>query len=94
MKANVIHKQSILDLSIQLYGSIDEVFALAVANNLSVTAVIPPNTIIEVPEIEVSEPLTRNYYKSKNLKPSTALNTEALQILENNDPCDICALFL
>lgn len=76
MKVRVIHNQSLLDLSIQIYGSITEVVALAVANNISITANLEPNTIIEAPVIEVSEPTVQDYYQRKRIKPATALSTE------------------
>lgn len=86
MIINVTHRQSLLDLSIQVYGSINEVLVLAVANGISVTDVLEPNTKIEVPDIEVSDPTTQAYYARRNLRPATALDTQSLM---DTTPCGI-----
>lgn len=89
----VKYKQSLLDIAIQQFGSIAEAFDLAVANNLSVTDIIVPGTVITIPELEASHPDVQTYYKKKQLKPSTALSSIDLEGIKNTDPCDLCALF-
>lgn len=89
----VKYKQSLLDIAIQHYGSIAEAFVLAVENNLSVTDIIVPGTIINIPVLEASTPDVQTYYIKKQIKPSTALSSTDLESLENTDPCDLCALF-
>ncbi|WP_166964589.1 hypothetical protein [Yeosuana marina] len=93
MEVRVKYKQSLLDIAIQQYGSIAEAFVLAVENNLSVTDIIVPGTIINIPVLEASNPEVQTYYSKKQIKPSTALSSIDLVSIENTDPCDLCKLF-
>ncbi|MFY0714135.1 hypothetical protein J1D01_10690 [Seonamhaeicola sp. NFXS20] len=89
----VKYKQSLLDIAIQEYGSINEVDVLELENNMSRTDVIPAGTVLRIPDITVLEPDVQLYYKKKQLKPATALSDEDLTLIENTDDCNLCELF-
>lgn len=68
----VLNNQSLNDLAIQEYGSIDGVMQLAVANGLSITDALKPGQVLEVPDFDGSADTVR-YYKANALKPSSAV---------------------
>lgn len=92
-QVRVIYKQSLADLSVQIYGSIAEIFALAVANNVSVTASIPPNTLLNVPTTNITEPTIQDYYNKHKIQPATAPNADDIDLISTNNPCDFCNYF-
>lgn len=74
MNIIVLHHQSFLDLAIQHTGSVENVFAIAVANGLSLTDDLESGEALNL------EPTTINqnkdilsYYQSKKLQPATAV---------------------
>ncbi len=76
MEIRVKYNQSLLDIAIQEYGSINEMLELAVANGLSITSAMATGTVLQIPELEPSEPSVQEYYKRKYLKPATSTNLE------------------
>jgi hypothetical protein len=70
MQATVLTEQSIFDLAIQEAGTIEAAFAIAVANNISITAL--PDAGERVSGIEAIERPVTNYYANKGLIPATA----------------------
>ena len=94
MEVTVLHNQSLFDVCLLLYGNLDPIFDLAIANNISITTLLDAGALLEVPESDKINNEILNYFKIKEIKPATALTSGDLQILENNNPCDLCALFL
>lgn len=75
----ILSNQSLLDVSVQETGSLESVFALAVANDISPTSQLTPGSVLDVKVI-----YNRNiaeYYKNKNLKPATWYYSELSQSL-------------
>jgi hypothetical protein len=69
MKKKALDNQSLPDLSLQESGTLEGVFDLAVANNLSITDALEPGA-----ELATAEPLNRkvySYYTARNLHPAT-----------------------
>lgn len=76
MVATVLYKQSLLDVVLQLTGSIEGVVAVAQANNISITDDLVPGQKIIFPEsVELDEDIM-NYYKAKKVQPATAMSNE------------------
>lgn len=74
MTTTILHNQSLLDLAIQHAGSVENAFAIAVANGLSLTDDLESGEALNL------EPTTINqnkdilsYYQSKKLQPATAV---------------------
>ena len=74
MTTTILHNQSLLDLAIQHTGSVENAFAIAVANGLSLTDDLESGEALNL------EPTTINqnkdilsYYQSKKLQPATAV---------------------
>jgi hypothetical protein len=70
MKTKVKDNQSTLDLSIQTAGTIESVFYLALANDLSITDTLYAGQTLTVPP--VADKNIYEYYRIKGLIPATA----------------------
>lgn len=71
MTVKVLHNQSLLDLAIQHTGSVANAFAIAVANNISVTSFLIAGTELLIPENVLKDEDILNFYNSKQIKPAT-----------------------
>ena len=73
MKINVLPLQSLLDIAIQHTGAVESVFAIAVANGLSLTDDLLAGTEIKLPDSVNKDSDVLNYYTAKRLQPATAV---------------------
>jgi hypothetical protein len=87
----VSNNQSLLDISIQVYGSIAQAFDLALANGLSITSVLEPGQVLETPDLETENADIRDYYAANGIKPATAIRDKERP--SNGDSCNYCKLF-
>ncbi|MGV0922416.1 hypothetical protein [Empedobacter tilapiae] len=93
MEIKVLHNQTLLDVSIYLFGTAKGAFQLAEVNNLSVTDDIIAGQILEIPnDLDFGERLTVEYYQLENLKPATAIQLETLEIIELPSGIDYWAI--
>lgn len=69
METIVLDGQSLFDLAIQMGGSVESVFDLAVAQNMSITDLLEVGHIVE--PISASDKRVFNYYQLKNITPAT-----------------------
>lgn len=72
MKIRVENRQSLLDICIQEFGSLDQLIELALVNKLSITEDLYPGQILTIPEVSKNEIIV-NYYRINKIKPATAL---------------------
>jgi hypothetical protein len=72
MEIIVLHNQSLLDIAIQHTGSVFNAFAIALANNLSVSESVAPGTVLFLPEVSKNTDIL-NYFNSKKIQPATEL---------------------
>lgn len=73
MRAKAKHNQSLLDVSIQLYGSAEKAFALAGKNGVSISGKLLPGDVLEFdPEVIKNNPVL-TYYRQRGLVPATAI---------------------
>lgn len=70
METLVLDGQSLFDIAIQEYGSVEAAFALAVANDIGVTDELTPNTLLQ--RTSTVNKRVVDYYKLKGLKPATS----------------------
>ena len=73
MKVNVLPLQSLLDITIQHTGAVENTFAVAIANGLSLTDDLPAGTEIKLPDSVNKDSDVLNYYSAKKLQPATAV---------------------
>ncbi|QQV91588.1 hypothetical protein Peternella1_52 [Winogradskyella phage Peternella_1] len=69
----ILQNQSVLDLSIQEFGNLEGVMALAIASDYSITQNLIPGTDYTVSDFETETPDIQRYYKNRDLRPATAL---------------------
>lgn len=90
----VKHNQSLFDICIKAYGSIEPIFDLAAANNMQLTEVLYPGQEIAIPELETIDQDIVDYYYENEIEPATALSQ-----LDNeagspgSQSCNYCKLF-
>ena len=73
MTTIILHNQSLLDLAVQHTGAVESVFAIAVANGLSLTDDLPAGAEIKIPDSVNKDSDVLNYYTAKRLQPATAV---------------------
>ena len=73
MEVIILHNQSLLDIAIQHTGAVENTFAMAVANGLSLTDDLPAGTEIQLPDNVNKDSDVLNYYSAKSLQPATAV---------------------
>jgi hypothetical protein len=73
MTTIILHNQSLLDLAVQHTGAVENTFALAVVNGLSLTDDLPAGAEIKLPDSVNKDNDVLNYYSAKRLQPATAV---------------------
>lgn len=75
MKTRVLHNQSLLDLALQHTGSVENAFALALANGLSLTDELAAGESLHLTAYGIQQNKEiLNYYQSKSIQPATAIS--------------------
>lgn len=75
MQIKVLHNQTLLDISIYLFGSAVGAMSIAIANNISLTDDLEVGKILNIPEnTDFGQQLIAEYFQNKGLKPATAIN--------------------
>lgn len=79
MKIIVLHNQSLLDLAIQHTGAVENAFAIAVANGLSITDELEAGENIGLTAYDIQQNKDiLSYYTAKKLQPATGLSSQQL----------------
>ena len=76
----VLNNQSIWDIAIQEYGTVEAVFELAMANDMGVTDLLTAGQELILPEVDkkIIKPEVVAYYKRNSLHPVTG-ETEVIE---------------
>jgi hypothetical protein len=74
MQKQVLHNQSLLDISLQNNGTVMSVFELAHKNGISITEALTPGQNIEVPERGAIDTTIVTFYQNKNQIIATGLS--------------------
>jgi hypothetical protein len=82
MTATVQQGQSIIDLAIQHLGGIEASFALAELNGISITEILTPGQVLQLPAAANKD--IAKYYADRAIVPATGTNID----LENNRTFD------
>lgn len=72
MEITVLHNQTIFDIALQSFGSVEAVFDIALLNGISVTDILPVGLNLELPDADYGFREVVNYYKSNRIAPATA----------------------
>jgi hypothetical protein len=79
---NVQHKQCLLDIAMQYQGSINNVFGIAISNEISVTQLLVAGSNLVVPEVETNGEqkgiiyfLNKKQHIPASMDDNTALHT-------------------
>ena len=78
METKAIAAQSLFDLALQLGGSVESVFALALQNDLSITAEIEAGQPLELAKARNADVV--DYYRVRNIKPAAYSGQEILKL--------------
>jgi len=70
-----IEGQSLFDIAVQEFGSIEAAYALATINGLSVTDELTPGTLLQKTGI-INKKIV-SYYSDKNFKPATGVSSDS-----------------
>lgn len=76
MKVRILSGQCLLDIAIQVYGSVDAVERLAEDNGLSVDARLDNGAELVIDPALVTDERIRRLFKSKGLRPATEYAAE------------------
>ena len=72
MKTVIVrNNQSLFDIAIQEYGTVESVFDLAMANGLGITGILTAGQVLKAPESEYINAEVVAYYKKNDLHPAT-----------------------
>jgi hypothetical protein len=71
MSVVVLYNQSILDVALQHTGTVENCFAIAVANGFSVSDILSAGSSIEIPEDIQKNSDVLNEYNAKKITPAT-----------------------
>jgi len=76
MQIKILHNQTLLDISIYLFGTAIGAMSLAIANDISLTDDLEVGTVLQVPEnTDFGQRLIAEYFQNKSLKPATGITT-------------------
>ncbi|QSS96580.1 hypothetical protein [Psychroflexus sp. ALD_RP9] len=93
-EVKVISGQSVFDIAIQVYGTIEGLSLLCLENNISITEELVPGQLLQVPEFEKAKKEIVNYFENRNIKPATALTQAQKAItVTQDDNCNYCKYF-
>lgn len=80
MQIKVLHNQTLLDISIYLFGTAVGAMSLAIANDISLTDDLEVGTVLNVPEnSDFGQRLIAEYFQNKSLKPATKIVGKILE---------------
>ena len=71
MEITVLHNQSLFDIAIQHTGNVMNAFAIAQANNLSITAPLVAGSKLIIPGTVEMNNDVKGYYAAKKIQPAT-----------------------
>ena len=92
MTVTVIEQQSLFDISIAKYGSINQVFAIALENNISITDDLIASASIVLAGTIVNQEIV-NYITSRSIEPATGLSNESARTINNQKEYCLCDHF-
>ena len=74
--------QSLFDIALRIAGGIEAAIAIALQNDLSLTDVIAPGTMLNCTNIPVINQRIVNYYATNGINPATGSTQDAYKIFD------------
>ena len=74
MEVKALKFQSLFDITVQETGILENTFAIAIANGLSITDDVRPG-MLTIPDGVAVDIRTRDYFSARTVKPATAEET-------------------
>jgi hypothetical protein len=91
-KVTIRHNQSVLDLSIQPFGTLEALMEMAFVNDISVTDELIEGDELELANFQNGQIEIMAFYAKHNIKPATGLTNADFVIVEN-ESCNLCNCF-
>ncbi|HAX15706.1 MAG: hypothetical protein CMF34_01795 [Leeuwenhoekiella sp.] len=85
--------QSLLDLAVSNYGTVEAVIQLAFENGMALTDDLEAGEVLIDPIYTTGSDAIVAFYENNQIHPATGLTEADTDIIDNNDPCDLCSLF-
>lgn len=92
MNVSVIEQQSLFDISISKYGSINQVFKIGLINNIAITDALIPGDSIVLDDTIINNEIV-NYITSRSIEPATGLKNEDVATINDRSNCCLCEHF-
>lgn len=92
-KAIVIKNQSLLDHAIINHGTLEAIIHITMNNNLSITDELFPGQELDIVPFENENPIISEYIRKSKIQPATAISEADEDLINPDDPCDLCKCF-
>lgn len=76
MEITILHNQSLFDIAIQHTGSVENAFAIAKANDRSITAILTSGSKITIPSGVKMNNDVKDYYAARKVQPATGIDND------------------
>lgn len=83
MKITVRNNQSLLDIAIQYKGTVEAAFAIALANNISLTDDLMTGQELIIPHTKFYNKLILDNYQGKGFLPATAVTDDYVNKIDD-----------
>lgn len=80
----VLNNQSLLDIAIRTFGTVEAVLAIAILNGISITQELVPGQVLNLPSIDYGNQEIVNFFDINKKDPATALTEEDKAIIEGD----------
>jgi LysM repeat protein len=71
MQVTVLNNQSLFDVAIQYYGTVEASVSIAILNGISITDELVPGQVLNVPVIDYGFSDVANYFNIEKIEPAT-----------------------
>lgn len=84
MPITVLNNQSLLDVAIRYFGTVEAVLAIAILNRISITQELVPGQVLELPNLDYGYQEIVTFFNVNKKQPATALTEENKAIIEGD----------
>lgn len=78
-RITVKDSQSLFDIALQYCGTVESAFAIAQANDISITDVLMPGSFLNIPDDIVQDTDVLKYYSQNSVIPANAKMTSEME---------------
>ena len=84
MEIIVLNNQTLIDIAIRYFGTVEAVLAIAVLNSISVTEELIPGQTLELPNVDYGFQEVVAFFRVNKMQPATALTQDNNEIIEGD----------